>query len=520
MSDIRKKLKKAGETLLGHDLFRIAVLILVVLRTCALLNPIVGPLVKFTIVWAMLILVRDLFTDRLFLVNRGRLVLYLFLIGYGVTALLNRGENFSRNIAMLGYLCVNMLVLYAYDVKRPAGEVKRELLRLSHVFLVMAFVGQLISLVTFFFGINFAFTVDGELNYFGMYEGRLWGIFSNPNAGSFYAVLSMILSTFCILIWKGNTPKFWKVFYPVNILVQLPVFYLCDSRASIISACVFLAVMPVLFGIPRLVRDWSDRKLRMKHIWQMLVICIALPLVLTSLQGTAMKILPELVIESGISEQLTETIVAGSDEITAVVVSPETSEEVGRDFGTKFGGRFYLWQAGVEIVKKAPLFGVGSDNVPTHAYRYAARYFTDFGSNVYLPGVNGGMHNLIFQLAASSGLVGLGLFLLFGILVLVRAVRYYIWMIRNNRFNSIAVTCIAAVLVILLRCMLDVGIVYGIYEQTVIFWTTVSVLLYFADSECPARRTPGAVIEGWIFGRGRDKGIPKLKFKPARKAKK
>ena len=45
---------------------------MVVIRTCAFLNPVIGPFVKFTLAWSALILIKDLFTERLFMVNRFR----------------------------------------------------------------------------------------------------------------------------------------------------------------------------------------------------------------------------------------------------------------------------------------------------------------------------------------------------------------------------------------------------------------------------------------------------------------
>ena len=74
-------------TIFDHNTFRMVLLVVVVLRTCAFLNPIVGPLVKFTLLWSACILVKDLFTDRLFMVNRYRGILYLFLISYAITCL-------------------------------------------------------------------------------------------------------------------------------------------------------------------------------------------------------------------------------------------------------------------------------------------------------------------------------------------------------------------------------------------------------------------------------------------------
>ena len=160
------------------------------------------------------------------------------------------------------------------------------------------------------------------------------------------------------------------------------------------------------------------------------------------------------------------------------------------DYGSKYGGRYFLWQSGMHILKNDPLFGVGSDNVPTHAYRYAARYFTNFGDDVYLPGVTGGLHNLFFQIAAASGLVGLGLFVIFGILVLIRVIRYMIWSYKNKHQNKLAIAGICIIATILLRTMTDTGIVYGHYYLGVIFWMYMSAIMYFIDREFPKGPKP------------------------------
>lgn len=520
MAAVREKLGRFFEVLFGHDLFRIVVLVMVTLRTSALLNPYIGPFVKFTIVWAVLILVRDLFKERLFLVNRFRLILYLFLISYGVTTVLHREENFARNVAMLGYLAVNLLVMYAYDTRRPSGEIKVQLLRFSNVFLVTAFAGQLISLVTFVLNISFTYTVNDILYYYGIYEGRLWGFYSNPNAASFYAVLCMMLTVLCLLIRRVNIPRGWKAFYWINMIVQALVFFLCNSRTSIIAACGFLVLFPLLMAVPGIVKNWANKKERGALIRRTAAICIIVPLALLGIYESAIDILPNFVWQSNpISAQLNEELSEAAGGSTSVAVGVESGEDLTRsNYGTAFGGRYYLWKAGAEIVRNDPLFGVGNDNVPTHAYRYAARYHTNFGADVYLPGVTGGLHNLFVQIAAASGLVGLGLFLLFGLLVLIRAVHYYVWMVKNDRFNPLAVLCLCIVLVIILRTMTDTGILYGLYYLGVIFWAAVSALMYFADTECPLKhRSMGAVIENWIFGRGRDKGIPELKVRSRRK---
>lgn len=501
---------KALETLLSHDLFRIVVLVMVVVRTSAFLSPVIGPFVKFTIVWAVLILIRDLFTQRLFLVNRYRLILYLFLISYGITALLNRDENFARNIAMLGYIMVNMLVLYAYEPKRSVGQVKKELLRFSHVFLITTFICQFISLVTFVLNINFAYMVGEDVYYYGIYDGRLWGVLSNPNAASFCAVISFMLTTLCLLIQKGNIPRRWQIFYWVSGITELLVFFLCNSRTSLIVTCAFIILFFLLMTIPALYQLREDKKAWKIKLRNLIISCILAPLALLGAHEYAIDLLPNLVIQNtAISEQVTESLESYTNS-SAAVTAIENSDVLEREnFGSAFGGRYYLWQAGAEIVKSSPLFGVGNDNVPTFAYRYAARYYTAFATNVYLPGVAGGLHNLFVQIAAASGLVGLALFCLLAVMVLVRSVRYYIWMVKQNQLNRVAVTCFCIVAVILMRTMTDTGIVYGLYYLGVVFWTILSGLMYFMDHDYTEGRKPvGAWIEERLFHPHQQKAAP------------
>ncbi|MEG2597302.1 MAG: O-antigen ligase family protein, partial [Oscillospiraceae bacterium] len=485
-------LSKLMEIFFDHHLFRMVLLVMVALRTCSFLNPVIGPFVKFTLIWSACILIKDLFTERLLVVNRYRGILYLFLISYAITAVLNRQENFSRNLAMLCYMITNMMVLYSYDSKNAPGQIKKELLQFNHVFLIVSFAGQLISLVTFVMNLKFSYTIGETIYYYGVYNGRLWGFFSNPNAASFFAVLSVMLTTACLAIMKGNLPKRWKRFYMVDAVVQMIVLFLCNSRSSMLTLSFYLILLVVLIAMPRYKTE-SDKKLLTKKI---LAVAIAIPLVITGAHQFSMSILPHFVIpNSALSEQLIQNLPNMEIPLNDEMIGSEDLER--EDYGSKFGGRYFLWQSGMKIIKEAPVFGVGAENVPDQAYQYAARYFTNFGDNVYLPGVSGGLHNLFFQIAASSGLMGLLLFGIFGVMLLVRIIRYLIWSYQNQKSNPLAVVCIGVIITILLHTMMDTGIIYGHYYLGVIFWMYLSALMYFIDREYPKGRKPVlAILDG------------------------
>ena len=513
-------LRRAVDAVLDHNLYRLVVLVMVVVRTCAFLNPVIGPFVKFTLAWSALILIKDLFTERLFMVNRFRGALYLFLIAYGVTCLVNREQNLARNLVMWAYIISNMLVMYSYDLRKSPGTVKRELLRFNHTFMVASFIGQFISLATFFMGIAFAYTVEGTVYYYGVYDGRIWGFYSNPNAASFFMVINLMLTVVSVIIQRENLSRGRKAFYVVNNLVQLLILFLCNSRTSIFSLCFYVVLLVVVMQLPGILHTF-DKPDRRKKIGRTAFVAVVLPLALLGAHAYALEILPNFVIQTPLSEQLNETLAdVTNTSATAVMTADDVSLERD-DFGSRFGGRYYLWQAGIELIKDNAAFGVGSDNVPSEAYRYAARYFTAFGEDIYLPGVSGGLHNLFFQIAAASGFVGLAAFVCFGVLVLQRVVRYYVWMIKERRFNPLVAACICVLVVILLRTMTDTGIVYGIYYLGVVFWTYMSAAVYFMDSEFTAGRKPFvAMVHDWVFRKG---DVPRWKLpeakRPAKKRK-
>lgn len=489
-----------ADKIFDHNTFRLVLLIMVVLRTCAFLNPVVGPLVKFTLAWSACILIKDLFCERLFMINRYRAILYLFLISYAITCLVNREENFARNIAMLFYMVVNMMVLYAYDPKKAPGQVKRELLRFNHTFLIASFIGQTISFITYFLNLKFSYLIGEDIYYYGVYSGRIWGFYTNPNAASFFAVLNIMMTVVCLIIFKGNAPKRFKVFYLVNAFVEMMILFMCNSRGSVLALCAYLILLPVLMGIPLFNGEENKKKL----IKKIAAVAIVIPLAVNGAHELATAVLPKLVIpNSAIAQQLLDSL--PNTEI--MLDDANVADELERsDYGSKYGGRYYLWQSGINIIKNDPVFGVGCDNVPIHTYRYASRYFTNFGDDVYLPGVSGGLHNLFFQISAASGLLGLAIFVIFGILVLIRIIRYMIYSFKNKKQNRLVIASICILAIIILRTMTDTGIVYGHYYLGVIFWMYMSFVMYFIDRELPEKPKPiMAIVHDKIFKKKSEK---------------
>lgn len=473
------------DAVFSHNLLRIVLVVMVLLRSCTFLSPIVGPFVKVTLVWSIIILVHDLFTRRLLLTNRFRGVLYLFLIAYGITTLVNWQVNLVRNVVMLGYMCVNMLVVYAYDTKESPEKSRRELAQFNLAFMITSFAGQLFSFITFILNLRFTYMLGEDKYYYGIYNGRIWGFFNNPNAASFIAVISIMLTVVSVMLRRKQGKHGWNFFYVANIVMQLLILFLCNSRGSILVMSFYLFMLPVLILLPGMMEK-ASRKAAMKKA---AIFAVLLPLALAGAHEYAMDVLPNFVIPTNFFSQQIEKGVSGITEVDEnedLELNEEGEVELQRqDYGSKYGGRYYLWRAGLKLIEHHPLFGVGNDNVPDYTTEYARIYFTEEGEEPYLPGVQSGLHNLFFQIAAASGLVGLAIFLVFGVFVIIRTMRFFIRSLKEKKYDPIHGIYILVAAVILLRTMTDTGIIYGVYYLSVVFWMYMAQSMRVIDSTYP-----------------------------------
>ena len=519
MEERHHKLWNVLDVFFSHEAYRIGLLLLVTLRSCQLLNPYIGPLVKWTLLWAAAILVRDLFTKRLLFRNRFRGVLILFLLAYGVTCLTQIHNQLARNVVMLFYMTANLMVVYAYDPDKKPAAVKEELLRLCHSFMYLTFSGHLISLVAFVMNVRYRFTyMEGEFErrcWLGFYNGRLWGFFTNPNAASNFAVLNLMMMVICLTILGRGITQGRKRFYAANFLVQSLIFFLSNSRSSWLCVYFFLLIAPFLglmYGKDHPVRG-------KKLVWKTMIrraaaVAAAAVLLYTGGDTIAKDLLPHFIIRTNyFSQQLAQlpgSDMPDADEEPELEEIPTNLER--EDFGAKLGGRYYLWRAGALIVKNHPLLGVGAENIEGYAKAYAPRPVSDPTAEPYLPGVQDGLHNILLQIAASSGLVGLLLMGAMAVGFLWRLVRYAIWACKKKCVCPTVLALGALILTMLFRSMTETGLIYGMYYTSIVFWSAVGATLCLIEQQTagdPAwsKQPLLARAEAKIFRRKAQEGV-------------
>ena len=106
----------------------------------------------------------DLFTKRNILHKKFNLILYTFLIFYGISILVNYKNNLVANVISYAYIFIKMVVLYIYDKQRNKNDLIKEIDQANNLFISVAFGGALLSIIMVMCNIHFRYGV-GEFLY-------------------------------------------------------------------------------------------------------------------------------------------------------------------------------------------------------------------------------------------------------------------------------------------------------------------------------------------------------------------
>lgn len=495
---MNSKIKHYLDLCISHRAMRVVLLWMVTIRSCYFLGQYIGPFVKFSLLWGAAVLLKDFFTDRLFLRNRYRAALWLFLIAYALTTVVCYKVNFFRNLSILFYMVMNLMIFFSYDLKAEADAVRKEVRLLSNNLIYAVFVGQLVSLLIFVLNIRLQFTyVDGNstvVQYVGMQGGRLWGFFTNPNSGATFAlfsIMAMVVSFFTYTEEERARRAFTgrQVFFVVNFILQAVVFSLCNSRITWVCLVIYLFFAPFCALLFCCGKGVEFKKVFLKSA----ALALLLPLAFYGGDRISKSVMPNLVLSTDyFSQQLEEGL---KDEIDGEVIeNPDDGEEdptVEReDYGSgALGGRQYLWAAGLKIAAHHPVLGVGAENVPYYANLYSVDPENP-DKAPYLPGINGGLHNEYLQILASSGAAG---FLLMAFVILGyfwRCFKYFKKTFKERRTDPLVVSLAGFLLICMLRALGETGLIYSLTAPAILFWSFMGYTLYYMEKENLGGREP------------------------------
>ncbi len=385
-----------------------------------------------------LLLAVDFFTRRNMLrVPNAELLLAFFVIAL-ISCVLNRAYSFTGSVKCLIWMAIQILYVGAVDVDLPREVHKKHIAILGHVLILFWLVCVVISLRMYIiqYGIQTDIMVGEKLLWrtVGYLEGRLFGIFIDPN----YAAL---ISLFCILLalyflTQPGCALWRRILYGISIAVQFLYVVLSASRTAELCM-VGAAFFGGCFILP--VRPNRKKLVHLALCGLVGLLCAAVSFGALTVVRAGAAYLPSLYAD--VSAGAGQTQMKGPLSQPDATPAPETAEsapnahtpaahpleavDMTRPDAEKedySNNRFAIWADYLRVVRSAPVLGVG----PRGYESYAAEHFPDsfIVQRQYV------VHNGYLVLFVGTGIVG-------GLLMLVwfalAAISVLIWLVKNRK---------------------------------------------------------------------------------------
>ncbi len=183
-------------------------------------------------------------------------LLALFAASFVVSAAFSARSGIMENVQGLIWLTLEFFCLYACDVRQPARTLRRDLAVFAAVFvgytLCASAIGIYMGLANYQDGFEVRYMVR---NLLGIFQGRLYGLYSDPNYGAVYGIVSILFGWWLFLARRSRPVCALAV---LNTLVQGAYIGLTGSRTGVYGALFTAALVAFLLAMRRL----RERNLR------------------------------------------------------------------------------------------------------------------------------------------------------------------------------------------------------------------------------------------------------------------
>lgn len=354
-------------------------------------SPVQPVLVKLTLAAAFCLLVLRLPKYKMYKQMPCFILMILFCASFALSAFLNRKYGIAENGKWFIWTGIQFFVLYLCNVERDAEEYKKEFRLLSHIMIAYSVIGSLVSLGMLITSYSQMFiTADEELIVSGFTWGRLWGVYTDPNYGAVFSVVSIILSVLFLL----RSQRIVKVFYILSIILNYLYMVFSDSRTGEIA---FMCSMGLFVGM-LLIRKKAAKKMAARYGMIFLAILVIAGI---SFAGTRL-------IKTEYNRKLAPVF---AEMFPKKEMSRHVKHKIGRKQDIEkdvSNGRFALWECSIEVWRSSPVYGTG--------YTTFVPYVKEHTPDIYAVNTGGtdyvSLHNAFLNTLVYQGSIGFVLLLL------------------------------------------------------------------------------------------------------------
>lgn len=427
-------------------------------------SPVQPALVKICLILGGLTLLGRILCFRDYLKTPYWWILALFCLSFLLTMVVNRKYGaFFSDLKWLIWTGLLFFLLYVCDGKRKTEEYKREFAVLSHIVILYSVLAA-VSSVILMFRLYHAmwYTAGGELMIAGFQWGRLWGSYTDPNYGSVFSVAAVLL---CVYFFRQRK-KWGKIPYGIAIVADCLYITFSDSRTGEVAMCA-AASFWILYTLL-----WKKQGIK-----RILAGTITIAVFIGLFVGTT------YLIKSECNEKIQTQIQA--EEVKQQQVQYTQQESVGRQADLEkdvSNGRLALWESSVDIWKESPVLGTGYNSFLSFVREHVPQsYVINNSEGDYVS-----LHNEYINILVYQGILGLGIFLTFGVLVVIRWIRKLPSVKMEDRdYVGVLTACVIVVLLAMVFLM------EGLYTNSpgaFLLWTFLGYLMHYFSGKAEAAR--------------------------------
>lgn len=442
----------------------------------------------------------DFVTRRRMFQVQGADLLVLFFVASLISVLINYQYDLFGNIKALMWMAVQVFLLCAFDCETSKRTHVRRLCILFDLFVLLWFLACVWALWQYI--IQFGGYIETErmerMQYLrvGFIEGRLHGMFQDPN----YACISSSFAIgFAVFCWKwGNHPKWFRVYYGITIVANVFYIILSGSRMGILAVSITAAFAVAFLAVAVVKRGFVLKAISF-------VVAGALTVLIVMGGCNVIKIglsyVPHLV------EQVVE-IIPGED-LGELIFENEVQNEERVDFTREdvedsddiSNGRFHIWNDYVKVFLDTPIVGAS----PRGLLAYAEDHFGDI---FIVQRKYANVHNAYLALFVSVGLLGGGIMIAWAVWVVCKILGYLIrrWDQRDEEYYMVFL-CALLLLMVAASDFMVQGMFFFNMNTDLLFWLVLGFVLYLVRQGEPERNSKPSFV-----GRACDSLARKLPF--------
>jgi len=396
------------------------------------------------------IILFDVFKENTLAYYKKNLFLVLFIVFLGITSIVNIQYGFFQNIKFIIWTAINFFILYPHGRFQTEEARIKKMILFQNILIVFWVVMTAFSLVSYLLRISIVEEIR-ENTWFrlGIAEGRLFGVFVNPNSASIISLFVMLFSFFQIFFKSSSRlPKAVNI---LNIILQFLYIILSESRGT--AMIFFISAVVLSFGISYIKLPYSTfRK-----------ICVSALISISSFVLLA-------ALMRGI-ESLCEDFIKFIN-----LFLPETTEwKTSRNILTKrvdfvenndiSNLRFKIWLSAAEIFQKKWLFGVSPGNIVTYAKDVLPNTF--IATRGYIRS-----HSVWIGIPLYTGICGTILMFGFFLKSFVKSLKFYI---EKGLKNVLSIYTLYAFIVALtwIYGLVELEILFVNSACSFVFWTSL-----------------------------------------------